>query len=78
MCLQAQEDGFLSRILVDEGQDVGVHTPVATMCEFEEDLEELAKNHAEVDKILEQSQSLRQMTWQSYLKEAKNGSKGCS
>jgi len=76
--LQAQEDGFLSKVLVGEGEDVEVHTPVATMCEYEETLEELSQGEKDVRKFLEDHGQLRKLVWQSYLKEAKEGQKGCS
>jgi hypothetical protein len=65
-------------VLVREGEDVGVHTPVATMCEYEETLEELSRGDAEVGRLLGDHGQLRKLTWQSYLKEAKEGQKGCS
>lgn len=74
--LQAQEDGYLGKILIEEGEEVKVHTPVATMCEAEENVE--AVKGPEADELLKQPDQLRQLTWQSYLKESKHGRKGCS
>ena len=76
--MQAQEDGFLSKVLVEKGKDVDVHTPVATMCEYEETLEQLSQGDAEVQQFLKDHGQLRKLTWQSYLKEAKEGQNGCS
>ena len=59
-----------------EGQEVPVNTPVATMCEFEDTLDDLKQSADEVDKLVKESTTLRHLTWQSYLKEGK-GSGGC-
>ena len=76
--LQAQEEGFLTNILVPEGELVDVHTPVAIMCEAENAVKELAENQKLVHEIVsEQKESLKALTWQSYLKES-SGPKGCS
>ena len=76
--LQAQEEGFLTNILVPEGELVDVHTPVAIMCEAEDAVKELAENQKLVHEIVsEQKESLKALTWQSYLKES-SGPKGCS
>jgi hypothetical protein len=68
----------LSKVLVGKGKDVEVHTPVATMCEYQETLEELSQADGEVQQLLEDHGKLRKLTWQSYLKEAKEERKGCS
>lgn len=60
-----------------EGKQVSVHTPVATMCEFEEELDELSGSSDEVKKLLEDPKELRQMTWQSYFKEGTKKPGGC-
>lgn len=75
---QAQEDGFLGRVLVDEGQDVEVDTPVALMCELEEALKDISSNGKQIEELLQMHKQLRRLTWQSYLKEGKDRNTGCS
>lgn len=76
--VQAQEEGFLSKILVEEGKEVKVNEPVAIMCELEESLREIEDAKSAVDDLLRDHGNLRKLTWQSYLKEGSNEGKGCS
>ncbi len=46
---ESQRTFGVIKVLVGEGKDVEVHTPVATMCEYEEDLETLSSGQAEVN-----------------------------
>ena len=52
-------------------------TPVAVMCELRESLDTLAVEKEEVRALLKDPESLKHLTWQSYLKEG-GDSKGCS
>lgn len=52
--------------------------PVAVMCELEETQEDISSRQEEIAELLKEHQKLRRLTWQSYLKEAKESSKGCS
>lgn len=76
--LQAQEEGFLSKITVEEGEEVKVNEPVAIMCELEESLRDISDNQSSLDNLLKDHGKLRQLTWQSYLKESNNDAQGCS
>ena len=70
-----QEEVFLQRILVHEGEEVDVGTPVAVACEFEESLSELASY-----KVPDRHDmgSARTLSWQSYLQSGTETSGGCS
>ena len=80
MLLESQEDVFLQRTLVDEGQEVTVGVPIALVCEFEEDLEELKDYQVPTPNLYKEgSDKYRMLTWQSYLKSDKGeGPSGCS
>ena len=74
-----QEDGFIHSILVPEGQNVTVGTPVALMTEYKEDLGTLDDYQPPTDNLYSEGHELRTLTWQSYLKDDKGeGGKGCS
>ena len=75
--LQAQEEGFLSKILVEEGKEVKVNEPVAIMCELEESMRTITESGSAVDNLLRDHSNMRKLTWQSYLKES-NDARGCS
>ena len=76
--MQAQEEGFLSKILVEEGKEVKVNEPVAIMCELEESLKNVAEDKGTVDDLLKDHGNMRKLTWQSYLKESNHDGQGCS
>ena len=80
MLLESQEDVFIQRILVKEGEQVKVGTPLAVVCEFEEDLDSLKDYKVPVDNLYGAGGSeVRMLTWQSYLKSDKGDeSGGCS
>ena len=80
MLIESQEDVFLQRKLVEEGTEVPVGTPVALVCEFEEDLQGLADYKIPVSNMYEEGgESPRLLTWQSYLKSDKGAAPGgCS
>ena len=80
MLLESQEDVFLQRVLVDEGKDVRIGTPIAVVCEFEEDLKDLADFSVPVsDMYSKEAGGVRMLTWQSYLKSDKGDQTGgCS
>lgn len=80
MLLESQEDVFWQQTLVDEGREVAVGTPLAVVCEFEEDLAELKEYKVPVDNLYGTgSEKVRMLTWQSYLKSSKGDSSGgCS
>lgn len=70
-----QEDVFLQRILVDEGRELEVGTPVAVACEFEESLEAL-KEYTVPSK--QDADKARTLSWQSYLQSGTETPGGCS
>lgn len=77
MLLESQEDVFLHRTLVPEGKEVKIGTPVAVVCEFEEDLPKLADWQAPVQDVYsEGGDQVRMLTWQSYLKSNKGHKSG--
>ena len=75
MAIEWQEEVFLQRILVPEGQEVPVGAPVAVACEFEESLEEL-DSYKVPDR--QEVGSARTLSWQSYLQSGTETAKGCS
>lgn len=88
MLIESQEEACMAKILVPEGQEVAVGTPIAVMCEDEDQQQAAA---AQADKITsignvyeeeqqQAGQSVRTLVWQSYLKESQKepgGSCGC-
>lgn len=78
MLIETQEEAFVAKLLVPEGQEVAVGTPIAVLCDNEEQLQLAATQAAAVKKIhnvynvSEGSpvRSLRVLEWQSYLKES--------
>ena len=75
-----QEDGYLHSILVEEGKQVPVGTPIALMAEMEESLSELDGYKVPVSNIYAEgnSSAVRALSWQSYLKSDEGSStRGC-
>lgn len=84
LLLESQEEAYLAAVLVPEGQDVRIGTPVAVLCEDEEQVPAVAAAAAQqlagldvYDEAAMQRQQQRQgglklqlLEWQSYLKES--------
>lgn len=78
MLIETQEEAFVAKLLVPEGQEVAVGTPIAVLCDNEEQLQLAATQAAAVKKIYNvysvgegsPVRSLRVLEWQSYLKES--------
>lgn len=76
MLVEAHDEGVLAKVLVPEGQELAVHTPVALMCEQAGDVSALSS----LDDSYwtsQRLQSLKVITWQAYLKEPRAGGRGC-
>lgn len=76
LLVEAHDDGVLAKVLVPEGREVAVHTPVALMCEEAGDVPALSR----LDDSFwtsQQIQSLKVITWQAFLKERSAGGRGC-
>lgn len=74
MQIESIEDAFLAKQLVvpsDEALPVG--TPIALLCELQEDIEQVAKHQlpANLNEYSKSKHAYRFATWQSYLKERK-------
>ena len=73
LVLEAQDPGFIARILpvAIAGATVRVGTPLAVMCEEEEDIESLLNYEPPVDNVYDyaamETHGLQAMTWQAYL-----------
>lgn len=86
MLIETQEEAQLAKILVPEGQEVPVGTPIAVMCE---DLDQQQAAVAQASKVAsvkdlyaadrqQTGPSVRTLVWQSYLKESKKeGGSSC-
>ena len=75
-----QEEGYLHSILVKEGEQVPVGTPVALMAELEESLPGLDGYKLPVSNVYMEgaSSTVRALSWQSYLKSDEgSSSRGC-
>lgn len=79
MQVESQETGYLAKVLVEEGREVKVGTPIAIMAEDEEDLAAISSEMRDLSKALSspplsdlyssEAQALtRVATWQAYLK----------
>eukprot|EP00884_Botryococcus_braunii_P002453 jgi/Botrbrau1/12208/Bobra.0197s0003.1 len=77
MLVEAQDEGILARVLVAEGHEVAVHTPVAVMCEHTEDVAVLSDIDLSSQESEQWLKSARSITWQAYLKHRSAGGKGC-
>eukprot|EP00878_Enallax_costatus_P026642 GHUV01028597.1.p2 GENE.GHUV01028597.1~~GHUV01028597.1.p2 ORF type:complete len:136 (+),score=41.23 GHUV01028597.1:1071-1478(+) len=79
MLIESQEEACMAKILVPEGQEVPVGTPIAIMCEDDDQLNAAAAQAPKVASIKDTYEadkqqagpSVRTLVWQSYLKESK-------
>ena len=82
MLIESQEDVYLERTLVEAGKDIPIGTPIALVCEFEEDLPKLAEyqvHQLPSNLYGEDGDKVRMLTWQSYLKSDRGaGTNSCS
>jgi pyruvate/2-oxoglutarate dehydrogenase complex dihydrolipoamide acyltransferase (E2) component len=65
-------------ILVPEGRNVPVGTPIAILADSQESLEQLGSYKPQVRNVYEEDGQMRTLIWQSYLKSDKGDSGGCS
>lgn len=77
MLVESQEDVYLQRILVGEGQDVRVGKPIAVACDFEDEQDSLSSYQPPTDDLLADSSMARTLVWQAYLKSGSPPS-GCT
>jgi len=83
LLLESQEEAYLAAVLVPEGQEVKIGTPVAVLCEGQDEINTVAAAAAEQlagldvydEAAMQQQQqrpgmSLQLLEWQSYLKES--------
>lgn len=86
LLVESQEEGHLARQLVGEGAEVPVGTPVALLCEEQEQVEQLRRLPAPRGNVYDDraaagkaggAAGMRQLEWQSYLAEGDKKSGGC-
>lgn len=86
LLIETQEEAFVAKLLVPEGQEVPVGCPVALLADEEGKVEAAAQQADLVarqisdvydDKLQPQDGSVRTLVWQSYLKESSKDSGGC-
>lgn len=86
LLIETQEEAFVAKLLVSEGQEVPVGSPVALLADEEGKIEAAAQQADLVachvtdvydDKVQPQDGSIRTLVWQSYLKESSRDSGGC-
>ena len=78
MLVESQEDLYLQRTLVQEGQDVKVGTPIAVACDFEDELSSLRSYEPPTNDLIADSSMARTLVWQAYLKSGPQTPSGCS
>ena len=78
MLVESQEDVFLQRLLVQEGEEVAVNTPIAVACDFEDELKGLEDYTVPTDDLKADSDKARILVWQAYLKTSSQTPSGCS
>eukprot|EP00877_Chromochloris_zofingiensis_P009842 jgi/Chrzof1/5110/Cz15g11230.t1 len=72
LTIESQEDGYLGKILVPEGQAVAAGTPVAVVCEDKEQLSNAASWSSPTSNVYDETKpQVRVLEWQSFLKESK-------
>lgn len=78
LLVEAQEEGRLGKVLVQEGQKVDVGTPLALMSDDTSDANSLKGYKLPTTNVYDAGQPhARMLIWQSYLKEGGKSKGGC-
>lgn len=79
LLIETQDEGFMGKIMVQEGSSVTVGTPLALICEHEEHLEQTKLHECQVSDVYNTEEPVKILTWQSYLQAGEGSTRdsGC-